>query len=95
MSASPLPAQASAAMTHLTVRSDWGSGYCADVQVSNPHPFSLVWQVSLPIHDTIHTLWDAVYTQQGHEAVISGATWNKLLAPGQATVFGFCARRQQ
>lgn len=93
ISASPPPA--SAVTTHLTVRSDWGSGYCADVQVSNPHPFALAWQVSLPINDTIHTLWDAVYTQQGQEAIISGATWNKLLAPGQATVFGFCAQRQQ
>ena len=36
-------AQAREATTHLTVRSDWGSGYCADVHVSNPSASSLVW----------------------------------------------------
>jgi endoglucanase len=82
-------------MMHLTVRSDWGSGYCADVQVSNPSASSLVWQVSLTVNDTINTLWDAVYTQQGHQAIIMGASWNKILAPRQSTVFGFCATRQQ
>jgi Glycosyl hydrolases family 18/Cellulose binding domain len=88
-------AQAREATTHLTVRSDWGSGYCADVQVSNPSTSSLVWQVSLTVNDTINTLWDAVYTQQGRQAIIRGVAWNRLLAPGQSTVFGFCATRQQ
>jgi GH18 family chitinase len=48
--------QAREAMTQLTVRSDWSGGYCADVQVSNPHTSTLVWQVSLTVNDTITTL---------------------------------------
>ena len=91
----PPDGQAREAMTQFTVRSDWGSGYCADVQVSNPSASSLVWQVSLTVNDTINTLWDAVYTQQGHQAIIMGASWNKILAPRQSTVCGFCTTRQQ
>jgi hypothetical protein len=93
--ASPPDAHARGAVTHLTVRSDWGSGYCADVRVSNPQPSSLLWQVSLTVGDTITTLWDAVYTQQGHQAIIRGTAWNRVLAPGQSIVFGFCAARRQ
>ena len=90
---SPPNAQAREAMTHLTVRSDWGGGYCADVQVSNPQTFPLFWQVSLTVDDSITTLWDAVYTRQDQQAVITGAAWNRVLPPGRSTVFGFCATR--
>jgi spore germination protein YaaH len=91
----PPEGKATEALTHLTVRSDWGSGYCADVQVSNRHAFSLIWQVSLPVNDTVNTLWDGVYTQQGPQMIVRGASWNRLLPPGQSTVFGFCATRQR
>jgi hypothetical protein len=93
--APPAKAQLREAITHLTVRSDWGSGYCADVQVSNPQTFPLSWQVSLTVGDSITTLWDAVYTRQGRQAIITGAAWNRVLPPGQSTVFGFCATRQR
>jgi cellulase/cellobiase CelA1 len=83
------------ATTRLTVRSDCGRGYCADVQVSNPHTRSLLWQVSLAISDSITTLWDAVYTRQDLQVIITGAAWNRLLTPGQLTVFGFCATRHR
>jgi endoglucanase len=83
------------AMTHLTIRSDWGSGYCADVQVRNPQTFPLLWQVSLTLDDSITTLWDAIYTRQNRQAIITGAAWNKILPAGQSTVFGFCATRHR
>ena len=88
-------AQTGEAMPSFTVRSDWGKGYCADVEVHNPYAFPLVWQISLAVNDTIKTLWDAVSTQQGPQTILSGAAWNRLLAPGQSTVFGFCATRRQ
>ena len=95
VAASPLDSQAHEAMTPLTVHSDWGSGYCADVKVSNPHTSSLLWQVSLTVSDMITTLWDAVYTQQGNAVIVRGVAWNRILAPRQSTVFGFCATHQQ
>jgi hypothetical protein len=93
--ASPPDAHSREAMTHLTVRSDWGSGYCADVQVSNPQTFPLLWQVSLTVSDSITTLWDAIYTHQERQAIITGVAWNRILLPGQSTVFGFCATRHR
>jgi hypothetical protein len=83
------------AVTQLTVRSDWGSGYCADVQVSNPQTFPLLWQVSLTLSDSITALWDAVYTHQDRQAIITGTAWNRILPPSQSTVFGFCATRHR
>ncbi len=82
-------------MAQLTVRSDWGSGYCADVQVSNPQPGPLLWQVSLMVGGFITTLCDAVYTRQDRQAIVTGAAWNSVLAPGQSTAFGFCATRHR
>jgi GH18 family chitinase len=93
--APPPNAQPREAITNLTVRSDWGGGYCADVQVSNPQTFPLFWQVPLTVSDSITTLWDAVYTRQGRQAIITGAAWNRVLSPGQSTVFGFCATRHR
>jgi cellulase/cellobiase CelA1 len=91
--AAPVEIQANGVMTHLTVRSDWGSGYCADVTVSNPRRVSLAWQVTLAVDDPITTLWDGTYTQEGQQAVVRGAAWNRVLAPGRSTIFGFCATR--
>jgi chitinase len=92
---SPPDAQRREAMARLTVRSDWGRGYCADVQVSNPQTFPLLWQVSLTVSDSITALWDGVYTRQDQQAVVTGSAWNRVLPPGQSTVFGFCATRHR
>jgi endoglucanase len=70
-------------MTRLTLRSDWGSGYCADVQVSNRQIDSLQWKISLTVSDSITTLLDAVYTRQDRRVIVPGAAWNSLLPPGQ------------
>jgi hypothetical protein len=47
------------AITRLTSRSDWGSGYGADVQMRNLQTVPLLWQVSCKVSDSITTLWDA------------------------------------
>lgn len=72
--------------------SDWGSGSCTDVGVTNPESHALLgWQVSLALTGSLTSLWDAVGAQQGTLLRVGGASWNARLAPGASTAFGFCS----
>jgi hypothetical protein len=77
----------------VTLSSDWGSGYCADVAVTNGTAAPVEWKTSFTIQGTITSLWNGIYTQTGDRVDASGADWNKILASGAATSLGFCADR--
>ena len=77
----------------LIVRSDWGTGYCTDVSVTNPSANTVTWKTSFTIQGRINNLWNAIHTQSGDQVVASGASWNARLAPGATASFGFCADR--
>ena len=91
----PAPAASSATgiATKLTKDSDWGSGYCARVQVTNKGSSAATWNVTTPIEGKISSLWSAQWSQQGSNLNASGLAWNQSLAPGASTEFGFCATR--
>ena len=77
----------------LHVDSDWGSGYCATVAVSNLGTSSQQWSVDLNIEGRIDNLWNGVYSQSGIGLHVQGEAWNGNLAGGASTSFGFCASR--
>ncbi|MCC6136706.1 MAG: cellulase family glycosylhydrolase [Gammaproteobacteria bacterium] len=77
----------------LSLRSDWGSGYCADVAVSNPTAQPVEWQVNLTVDGRIDNLWNAVYTQTGTTLTARGLDWNRLAPANGKVQFGFCAQR--
>jgi Protein of unknown function (DUF1588)/Protein of unknown function (DUF1592)/Protein of unknown function (DUF1587)/Protein of unknown function (DUF1595)/Cellulose binding domain len=77
----------------LDTSNDWGSGYCAEATVTNTGDEPALWVVSTPVDGAITNLWDAVVKQDGDNWLFSGATWNRQLAPGASTHFGFCANR--
>ncbi len=81
------------ASTSLAPINDWGSGYCTNVNVSNPNTTPLNWTVSLSIAGKVSTLWNATWSQSGATLTASGVDWNRTLAPGATTQFGFCANR--
>ncbi|MGR8935992.1 MAG: cellulose binding domain-containing protein [Gammaproteobacteria bacterium] len=81
-----LPAQ-------LSISADWGSGYCADVAVTNNSGDALEWQTHFTVQGTIDSLWNAVYVQDGDQVRATGMEWNKTLASGAGANFGFCAQR--
>lgn len=78
----------------LSVQSDWGSGYCADVLIANQSSQTLDWSVQLSIEGDADNVWNAVADQQGSVLSLEGVGWNNLVPPG-ATVesVGFCATR--
>lgn len=87
------PAPPTELPARLTVSSDWGGGYCADVSVSNDTAKALEWTTRFSVQGTVRGLWNAVYAQHGDEVSATGAGWNKFLASGTSASFGFCAER--
>jgi hypothetical protein len=77
----------------LTVVDDWGTGYCADGEVTNGSDAPAVWTVRSPQDGAINNIWNAVVTLDGGDFVFSGVEWNAEIAPGGVASFGFCAER--
>lgn len=89
---SPPPSAASFTATQ-TIGSDWGSGYCADVTVKNTGGSTANWNITLPLADTVSTLWNGTHTPVTGGIQVMGQSWNASLAAGATTNFGFCANR--
>ncbi len=51
------------------------------------------WVVHVQIAGRPYEFWNGVYNQQGHTLTVTGADWNRTLAPRASTSFGFCAYR--
>lgn len=79
--------------TMQTLNSDWGSGYCNNVKVTNFGNASGNWTVSFAIKGRMYKNWNSISSQSGGTLKSSGVSWNKTLAPGQSAEFGYCASR--
>ena len=73
--------------------SDWGAGYCVDVAVNNNGGKALQWQFEMPAEGRINNLWNARYQRSGDNIEVRGVDWNRSLAAGAQTHFGYCAMR--
>lgn len=81
-------------LVSVTKNSDWGSGYCADVKITNTSTNPLTWIGNFQTEGNIYDFWNATYAQSGNSVSASGLNWNKTLAPGASlTDVGFCANR--
>ena len=77
----------------IKIQSDWGTGYCADVTVSNPTKAPIDWTVKIPIEGRPYTVWNANWSQNGQVLTASGVDWNRTVQPGGTQPFGFCNNR--
>lgn len=89
----PPPPQTVSLPAKVTVTNDWGTGYCADVAVTNSTANAVQWKTSFTAQGTINNLWNAAYTQTGDQVAASGLSWNSTLASSASVQFGFCADR--
>ena len=81
----------------VVTQSQWGSGYCVDVFVTNVGDTATTWEFDLEVDGAIETLWNAESTELASDANgvvirVTGLWWNAELAPGATAQFGFCAR---
>ncbi|MBN1429496.1 MAG: cellulose binding domain-containing protein, partial [Anaerolineae bacterium] len=78
----------------VTTQSDWNTGYCANVTVTNNSSEPVNWKVTFPVVGTINNFWNAVWSQSGNQATAEGVNWNDILQPGESShSIGFCAAK--
>ncbi|SHO55909.1 cellulose binding domain-containing protein [Vibrio quintilis] len=72
----------------LSLQNSWGSGYCANVSVTNNGDANITsWVVELDLKDaTVNNLWNG--TLDGSTVTPSG---NGTISPDSSVSFGFCA----
>ncbi|MGW1963472.1 cellulase family glycosylhydrolase [Streptomyces sp. NPDC001935] len=76
------------------VSSDWGSGFNADVTVTNTGSSTTKsWQVTWDWagNQTVSGMWNASYSQVGKTVTANNADHNGAIAAGASTGFGFSA----
>jgi len=72
--------------------SNWGSGYCNTVIITNMSVVDVEWDITIEVPGTINNCWNASNTDIGNGMVqFTGTGWNSFVAPGQSVEFGFCA----
>jgi cellulase/cellobiase CelA1 len=52
-----------------------------------------LWVVTVEVEGQVSKLWDGQYLQDGNMIEVQGDAWNRQLAAGESTSFGFCADR--
>ena len=75
----------------LIIDSEWGTGYCATVNVVNEGDTQVAWVFSMSIEGEITQIWNALMSPNGDETLFQGVDWNMNLQPGASAQFGFCA----
>jgi cellulase/cellobiase CelA1 len=77
----------------IDLQSDWGTGYCANVRLSNNGTAPIIdWTVELELDEsTVNNLWSGTFTTSGSRISVQPLSWNSTIASGGWTDFGFCA----
>ncbi|GAB3412073.1 glycosyl hydrolase family 18 protein [Massilia agilis] len=76
-----------------TITSDWGTGYCADMVLTNTGPSAGPWTYTETLADTVTSLWNGTWSQSNGQLSVSGPSYSQNLHIGQSTKVGFCATR--
>jgi hypothetical protein len=81
----------------LTVNGDWGSGYCAEIQLTNSgtSPTS-TWTIELETQSSViqGSGWNAIFAGSVGSVEITPLSYNAVIEPGQSQgSIGFCASR--
>jgi endoglucanase len=80
--------------TQVIISSDWGNGYCANVEIKNTGTTAEIWKVSFSIQGKVSQLWNATYSQLDSVVSAQGLSWNNVVQAGQTVSgVGFCATR--
>ena len=89
----------------VDIYDDWGSGGCGEGTVVNQGTNSTVWEVNVDVAGSVTSYWDAemmysTHPHHDHEGSamphawrVMGKSWNRTLAAGESTTFGFCFDR--
>jgi hypothetical protein len=76
----------------LSLQSDWGTGYCANVILVNSGSAAVTsWTLVVDLaQSTMTQMWNASSTQSGTQLTVTPASWAASIAVGASVSFGFC-----
>ena len=76
---------------NFSTSSDWGSGFVADINVTNTtSAISNGWQVEFDFPFNITNIWSAeIVSHTGDHYIIKNAAWNGNIQPSGSVKFGF------
>ncbi|WP_376774034.1 glycoside hydrolase family 48 protein [Allostreptomyces psammosilenae] len=82
-----------ACRAEIQLVNDWGSGYTANLVVTNSGDPWTSWTVGFAFdgNDRIDNGWNGSYTQSGKNVTVRNAAWNGNVATGGTATFGFNA----
>jgi cellulase/cellobiase CelA1 len=81
----------------IRIDSDWGSGYCATIELTNDGSLPTKgWSALVDLNgSTTSSAWSGNYSPRPDGFQVSNLGWNGIIQPGQTTAqVGFCANRQ-
>ncbi len=90
--AQPLPG--SGINADLRIVSDWGSGYVAEIKVTNTGTTPTAsWRVRVAMNQSyiVGPPWRAMYQQQENQVLFAPEPYDAVIAPGASELFGFQA----
>lgn len=91
LSAAAAPADVS---VNWQVTSDWGTGFQADIAVTNQTSSAInPWSVAFAYGSRVSSVWDATMTATSNGFAASGPNWSRSLAPGATVRFGLIGQR--
>lgn len=75
------------------VKDDWGSGFVAEVRVSNLTAAAFSdWTLEFDLAANITNIWNATIVRRvGNRYTVRAASWNRSIVPGGSVTFGFQA----
>jgi hypothetical protein len=82
----------------ITVTSDWATGFCHDVTVTNTDSKSGVWRVTIDTPGQLNNVWDAQWNLVSNDNSspsyeFEGYSYNASLEVGASTAFGYCGTK--
>jgi hypothetical protein len=77
----------------LTITSDWGSGFCASVKLTNGLPEATSkWRVIMDLKTTtVTSSWNVASSATTGMATMTPVSYNTVIGAGQTVEYGFCA----
>jgi endo-1,4-beta-D-glucanase Y len=81
-------------ISKVSITSDWASGYCVNVDVTNSGPAVTAWTVRINLNQsTLNNAWNANTSVASGIMTASSTSSNGALATNATTQFGFCGNK--
>jgi hypothetical protein len=76
---------------NITSASDWGAGYCRNIDILNSGSSTISWAISFDLNAPMASAWNGKFLQSGTRYSVTPKSWNQSINPGAKISLGFCA----